>query len=483
MKKVNFHNLCIFIFLGSFLFFTGCGKKQVESNKLPVANRPRVGAYYYFWYPDNFSLGMVRRKVVPKQKPVLGYYHSSDKSVAEQHISWCSRFGIDFLALDYWPSRPKQNAFITSAFLQAKNISDIEFCIFYESWNLGFDRALGVTSFTPEKIDRLKKDMQIISKTFFSHPSYLKIGGRPVLILYLTRTFSGEYEEAVRVVRKVCKDAGFDVLLMGDEVFWEVAGRRWYQKSPVLTRDIQRRRVNLFDAVTAYNPYESFNKNHAGYAGESSYLQDVRHLFSRYRSSLPEGSAFVPGVTPGYNDRACRPREDHYVIPRILFENAEPGSFFRESLKETVLPFMDVRLKLAMITSFNEWNEDTAIEPLTGVESSKSDTSPSKTFFTGGYPYEGFGARYLEIIRDTFVAIAGRVKNEAGEGVPGVIVSVSGDKDVLETVLSDSRGFYRFARANLPKGQYTLRLSDQVKTLVIQVASNETALMDLDMTD
>jgi hypothetical protein len=47
------------------------------------------------------------------------------------------------------------------------------------------------------------------------------------------------------------------------------------------------------------------------------------------------------------------------------------------------------------ITSWNEWNEDTAIEPTIAAPATSEDAT-----YTEGYAYEGFGTRYLEIVRD-----------------------------------------------------------------------------------
>ena len=54
------------------------------------------------------ALTACRRPAGPPQQPVLGRYDSTDPTTAEQHIAWCSQYGIDFLTLDWWPNRPSQ---------------------------------------------------------------------------------------------------------------------------------------------------------------------------------------------------------------------------------------------------------------------------------------------------------------------------------------------------------------------------------------
>jgi hypothetical protein len=52
------------------------------------------------------------------------------------------------------------------------------------------------------------------------------------------------------------------------------------------------------------------------------------------------------------------------------------------------------------VTSWNEWSEDTAIEPAASAPVTSADRSSSGVAYTQGYPYEGYGLRYLEILRE-----------------------------------------------------------------------------------
>ena len=62
-------------------------------------------------------------------------------------------------------------------------------------------------------------------------------------------------------------------------------------------------------------------------------------------------------------------------------------------------PLVDPRLRAILITSWNEWNEDTAIEPLSRSAATIEDAS-GRRFFTQGYSYEGFGTIYVDVVRD-----------------------------------------------------------------------------------
>lgn len=67
-----------------------------------------------------------------------------------------------------------------------------------------------------------------------------------------------------------------------------------------------------------------------------------------------------------------------------------------------MLPHLDPRCgRIMMVTSFNEWYEDTQIEPTSGVaRPSTTDDSDSGTYYTGGDRYVDYGYLYLDILRD-----------------------------------------------------------------------------------
>ena len=50
------------------------------------------------------------------------------------------------------------------------------------------------------------------------------------------------------------------------------------------------------------------------------------------------------------------------------------------------------------MTVWNEWNEDSGIEPVPGVATSKDD-SPTGTEYTQGYTYGGEGDSALQVLR------------------------------------------------------------------------------------
>ena len=397
---------------------------------------PLVGAHYHVWYPTNFDQGFLRGHLDPPQQPALGRYRSDDPAVAEQQIEWASAAGIDFFTIDWWPSRPQQNANALSGLMQADNIGDIDVAVFYELWDLGFDPGRGTTEMDPAAIERFAADMEALAATFFEHPSYLRIGGRPVVILYLSRTMTGDVAGAVAAARARLAALGTDVFFIGDEVFWD---------------EPRPDRMRLFDAVTAYNLYENELPEHRGYASQTSLVADQLALYDAHRAAMGGAVPLLPTVFPGYNDRGVRPSLAHFAIPRRWARDQPEGSLLREMIDRIGRPLLDPRLPIIFVTSWNEWNEDTAIEPLAPAPPTSADSSDSDTVFSDGYAYAG-GADQLLALRDEVTAVAGQVLDR-GRPVPGLRVEARSGGRLLAADLTDRAGRFTLSRWLLAGGE------------------------------
>jgi glycoprotein endo-alpha-1,2-mannosidase len=381
----------------SSLLLSSCGGSgEPTAPDPPVVSDPLlVGAHYYMWFPDNFQGGRyLRARLVPPQRPVLGEYSSASASIAEQHIAWASSAGIDFFTLDWWPGATARNARIDQSILAARNLGAIRFCIFYELGGLGYNPRTARTFFDGEMVERFLADQEEIALRYFSHPRYLRLGERPVIIYYITRTAVGRVEEAMARYRERMAGRGFDPYVIADEVFWEVAR----DDGTGFTAEPQKTRIALFDALTAYNLYDHSIPGHVGHGATSELVADARSLYALYRAGA-QGKPVIPLAFPGYNDRGVRPEANHYPIPREWSPGAGEGTFLAEWIKRFTLPNLDPALPMMLITSWNEWGEDTAIEPLAPAPPTDADVSASSEHFTQGFPYSGYGTTYLEVLR------------------------------------------------------------------------------------
>lgn len=398
---VAFRAYCI-VFLAFSLLSCGGGGSGGGSDSNNTVKSLRVGAHYYLWFPDKFREGILRSKLSPPQEPALGIYNSRSTAVVENHISSAASAGINFFTLLWSPKNSKFNAPITDTFLNARNISKINFCLFYGTDELATQSNGGIHIIDDQAKQHFMRDLNYFADNFFSHPQYLKVDGKPVLILYLTRTLVGDYANMIKEGREVLRKRGIEVFLLADEIFWSVTGHRdGTDIAPNITSAPQAGRIALFDAIFAYNMYEGSFNQHSSYGSQSSFISDIATLYRKYLEVLPDSVSFVPYAMPGYNDRGVRLSVDHFAIPREFSPGTGETTFFREFISRLVTPFVDSRNGLVLITSWNEWSEDTAIEPMAETEFTSKDQSASGAALTQGYRYSGFGEQYLTAIRET----------------------------------------------------------------------------------
>jgi len=344
-----------------------------------------LGTYYYAWYNApgvQKDLGWMKRalrgRLRPQQLPKLGVYDSRDAAVIKDHIEQCEHAGINFWAVSWW-GQGRQDKTFQDHILKHPDAGKLKYAVLYESTG-----RLG--SMKNPTYKNLIPDFEYFTKHYFHHPQYLKIDGKPVVFIYLTRVyFRGDTgREALRSLRQ----NNPNLYLVGDDVFGpryrENAARQW-------------------NAVTAYDVYGQSTKiSGATKAG----IERLKQNYSMAkRTANKVGTGFIPAIAPGYNDRAVR--QGHPGRPRFFtdVEGSEEGDLFRAMIRDVAIPLADPKAKrMIMVTSFNEWYEDTQIEATKGkvTTSVSRDDSASGKYFTEDNRYYDYGSLYLDILRTEF---------------------------------------------------------------------------------
>jgi glycoprotein endo-alpha-1,2-mannosidase len=345
-----------------------------------------VGAYYYPWYgafPGRHSWNdTLRAKLVPPQPPSLGYYSSRSSATIQGQIDQSHRGNIDFWAMSWWGPSPADNSTIRNNILTNPRASELQYAIHYESTG-----RLG--SFDSPNFSNLVPEFQYLAQNYFSNPNCLRINGRPVVSPYLTRAYFNTQtgRDAVANLRQtMTSQFGIDPYRVGDDVF------------PGQTNAT---RASLWDAITDFDVYGSTLQ------ANGSTMAAVNSLASQFASAKQVAQSvnvgFIPSVSPGFNDTAVR--SGHQAASRYLtdFPGAVEGSLFSAELTQAALPNLDPAAnKILMVSTFNEWHEDTQIEATIIVSPTSVDSSGLGTY-TQGYAYSGYGSLYLDLLRTATV--------------------------------------------------------------------------------
>jgi len=336
-----------------------------------------LGTHYYLWYgrPTFPVVGGGVWRTGYSHQPLLGEYESRDSQVINQHINWAKEAGIDFFAINWHDSDSWDDITLRDYYLTHQRASEIKFCLHYDS-SLALNVFRNPVSYdfndkySPSKTkgEKFLEDFEYLAETYFNHPQYLKINNRPLVIIYgvsLFKNVSRYFEQ----LRTNMEKRGLSLFLVADVICW--AGVKLtkknlafiWQTSPqetfkVFSRVMRRLSLNnlaediflskYFDGITGYNMY-SANRT-------SNFLKNVDKVYQKfYNYTLAHNLHFIPTIIPGYNDRNLR------GLNRPILERKE-GKFY-EDFWTIAKKYLDSSLKIALITTFNEWHEGTEIEP------------------------------------------------------------------------------------------------------------------------
>jgi len=365
--------------------------------------------HYYSWFPENWVAGIAGEHFEPQVLPELGKYNSDDETVFSRHLDWFDEAGIKTILFDWWPRNPAVRKRRDRA-IELLRGREINFALHYESLALKEVKGQPVVGegindvyLTPERSAALVKDFLRIAQTYMAKPNYLRVNDRPILFIYASRHLVGPVAETMLSARRAVRNAtGLELYLVGDEVYFQVID---YSKSKgvfLLPEGIPNwSRLTAFDAIGCYNPYDASRIEHGGTAGAERFLEDVSALYRHYRKlATLSGVDFFPGLIPGYNDRGVRLSENHFVVPRVYAVKGERKNFFSEGLKRWIKPFLTGgRIELFTITSWNEWNEGTQIEPSSAGEGS-GGLKDGELPYSGAEELAPYENKYLELLSD-----------------------------------------------------------------------------------
>ena len=256
--------------------------------------------------------------------------------------------------------------------------AELRYAIHYESTG-----RLG--TFENPNFSNLIPDFRYLATNYFQDPNYLKIDDRPVVFMYVTRAYfnSQASRDAVASLRSAIQtEFHVDPFIVGDDLFGG---------------GVNLQRAMLWDAITDFDVYGTSFQSRGSTSAALSHLAGV---YSGALQSLAQTNvAFIPTASPGFNDSGVR--SGHPAAPRYMTDdsNSKEGDLFARMLNEVVVPRTDPKADdILMINSFNEWHEDTQIEPTIAALPTNVDDSGTQRY-TDGHFYEGYGDLYLDILQ------------------------------------------------------------------------------------
>ena len=294
-----------------------------------------------------------------------------------QHYAWAQSYGVDVFFCSWHGPGGYDDGTIRDDLLPSPARGPTKIALLYESLQrLGIESDARI-ELTQASVATMVADFDYMARTYFGDPGYYRIDGRPVVVVYASRIFSGDVAGLIHAVRTHLIDTyGIDPYLIGDEVNWD------NPPDPA--------RIALFDAITGYTPYSRTQQS--GPAGRTGWLESTGDCIRQFRRvAAQEGVGFVPGSLPGFDSQAIRPGSDEWVLPRAVDPLGAPDSLFAATLG-LAGGLVDPALRLLTVTSWNEWYEDSQIEPT----AAGAPLTAAPAALTQGYAFAPYGFTFLE---------------------------------------------------------------------------------------
>ncbi|MEM2002817.1 MAG: glycoside hydrolase family 99-like domain-containing protein [Candidatus Bathyarchaeia archaeon] len=301
----------------------------------------KVLAFYYAWYGTPWGTGVLQEwagwnyqgydpeKVIRGRReapipcyPLDGLYDSSSEYTIKRHIYQAKQAGLDGFIVSWWgfPEKVGKTPSVRSSHAALQKLlevspKDFHITLYYETAEYGKKTVA----------QNIKEDLRQIAEEFCNKPQWLKVNGRPVIVIYgrvidqLRRSCKNDIEEW-KVIRKYLEEEGFNPFIIGDSL------------DPAY--------VECMDGLHTYNPI-----------GLTTRGIDPLPLYRRAADALHKsGKLFAATVVPGYDDEKVRKR---------TLEPRRDGGYYIESWNTALSCEPD----WIFITSWNEWFEATQIEP------------------------------------------------------------------------------------------------------------------------
>ena len=301
------------------------------------------------------------------RKPLWGYLDEADPSVMEMQIDEASKYGVNVFIYDwYWyDDRPFLEQCLNNGYLKARNNDKVKFFLMWANHTASscWDKrtAEDNTPIWNGEVDftRFKHVVERVINKYFSHPSYYKIDGKPVFMIYeLDMLINGlggieETKKALDYFRNEVVKAGFPGLYL------QITLRR---------QDAMRLSQNIPDSETAKRAVKSLEIDGGTYY-QHCHAVDVDRpfpeVFADFSSLWEDVSKnydmdFYPHVSMGWDNN---PRFNSFrkgITTHTTPENIKKAFI---KAKEYIDAHPSLPAPLITVNSWNEWTESSYLQP------------------------------------------------------------------------------------------------------------------------
>lgn len=331
---------------------------------------PRLIAFYlpqYHPVPENdywWGKGFTEWTNVSKAEPNfvghyqpripadLGYYDLRLIEVMQQQAELAQRYGIHGFCFYYYWFNGKRLLERPVEQLLLSDKPDLPFCLCWanENWTRRWDgrehEVLMAQSHTVEDDKAVINDLI----RFFRDSRYIKIDGRPLILIYRVTLFPNFAETAARW-RAICRENGIGEIYIAMVESFDLVHSNTHPSTFGCDAAVEFPPQGLAEQKAPTG--EILNPDFAGN------VADYRDMAIHYATREAPAYTRFKGVMPGW-DNTARRQNNSFCI-----ENATPGAFqawLEETIEETRMQnYGDERI--VFVNAWNEWAEGAYLEP------------------------------------------------------------------------------------------------------------------------
>jgi glycosyltransferase involved in cell wall biosynthesis len=300
--------------------------RETVSGRVVRPRRPLLGAHYYPWYrageqPQHWNENQEFAAVT--DPPLGGVYSSGDPNLIRRHLKMAADAQLDFLVV---------NLQVT---FQGLNPTEVEATrmLFAAVEKARRPLALAILlAINTEDVRAVEGAVDMLRTEFIPSPVYHRQSGRPLLWYYLSGPFLGFLFYHRDLLSRLTR--GCHAIATGQIIF---------------NQFVPRPMREFFNGWCVYSPLQ---------VGRRVVREAI--WTSSYRSFAEDGGAvLVFTVCPGYDDtRLASPQRSQSRYRRT----ARRGTYTYEHMQQVALD-LEPTPDLVVVTSFNEFHENTHIEP------------------------------------------------------------------------------------------------------------------------
>jgi hypothetical protein len=308
-----------------------------------------VAAFYYNWYIPGYEIP----KDLP-DKPLLGLYYSDDNIVFNKHVDWATGNGIDVFMFPYpYPQPTKAFDWLERTFrknMEADLFNQIKFS--FISTFVDNTAPQPPYNFDDPKVkEEFINSINYIKEHYANLPNFWKINGKPVIVTWSTHAYQSKEGNIKDAFEKVGSNK--DIYIIGEIASNLAIDKKFYSFLEASVYGI----YNYQPVLAPFHPWEmdKWPKR----VSLSQILSDILSIMDKW-SNFAESLRikYFPTISPG-NDKTYDYRENNR--PPVVERDSQT---FQEFVKNSRKRYLDKEeIKIIFVTSFNEWFEQTQLEP------------------------------------------------------------------------------------------------------------------------